>query len=204
MGAVCDRPWFGIHVFPVSPSRYAEAGAFGIRDAAPHTCGWIIDLRGNGGGNMGPMLTALEPLLPNGKAMSFRLPGGGDSPVTIQDDGGGIGGKTQVSVPGVPKVTGQPIAVLYDERTASSGEVAAAVFLGLDDVESFGTPTAGYTSANSPIPMADEAVLVITSMIYADRNGRSLEEMPIQPDHATSAADAPAAATEWLQSLGCR
>jgi carboxyl-terminal processing protease len=28
-----------------------------------HLCGWIVDLRGNGGGNMWPMLRGLGPLL---------------------------------------------------------------------------------------------------------------------------------------------
>lgn len=45
--------------------QYAAAAATGIDDAARGTCGWIIDLRGNTGGNMYPMLSGLAPLLPD-------------------------------------------------------------------------------------------------------------------------------------------
>ena len=39
-------------------------------------CGWIVDLRGNGGGNMWPMLKGLDPLLGEGPFGSFRDPKG--------------------------------------------------------------------------------------------------------------------------------
>nr|WP_274705471.1 S41 family peptidase [Sphingomonas sp. H160509] len=39
-------------------------------------CGWIIDLRGNGGGNMWPMLWGLDPLLGKPPFGFFVLPDG--------------------------------------------------------------------------------------------------------------------------------
>jgi len=44
----------------------------------PSTCGWIVDLRGNTGGNMWPMLAGVGPVLGEGVAGSFVAPGGGN------------------------------------------------------------------------------------------------------------------------------
>src|SRR5699024_11307164 len=42
----------------------------------------VVDLRGNGGGDMGPMLAGLSPLLPDGDALFFHS-AMGDSPETV-------------------------------------------------------------------------------------------------------------------------
>ncbi len=185
--------------------KYADAAASGIKAAAPSTCGWIVDLRGNTGGTMYPMLSGVSALLPNGPAMTFRDFSGKGYPVTINADGVEmVAGLANPKVDAGPKVTGKPIAVLLDGETASSGEAVATAFRGLLGVESFGAPTAGYTSANSPVRLYDGATLVLTGSVYVDRTGASLDELPITPDHVVAPADAPAAAQAWLASKGCR
>ncbi len=52
---------------------------------------------------MYPMLSGLTPLLRNGTAMTFRTRAGEDMPVTIFDDGAGMGG-TVISVGAVAKI----------------------------------------------------------------------------------------------------
>lgn len=183
--------------------EYADTLAQGIADAAPQSCGWIVDLRNNTGGNMYPMLSGVAPLLPNGPAMAFRTPTGSTTDVTIHDDGAGVGGGAHITIGATTKITDQPVAVLYNERTASSAEAVATAFRGLPDAASFGTPTAGYTSANSVHRLPDEAVLVLTGSVYVDRAGVDLAERAMQPDHPTTAEDAPAAALAWIREQGC-
>lgn len=182
--------------------RYADAAAVSILGAADRTCGWIVDLRGNTGGTMYPMLSGRTPLLPNGTAMTFRTRRGEDMPVTIFDDGAGMGGTT-ISVGNVPKITGQPVAVLQDGDTVSSDEAVLTAFRGLDNVRSFGAESAGYTSANSVRPLYDGARLVLTESTYVDRDGVNLAEEPIAADHRTSGDGAEVAAREWLRARGC-
>jgi carboxyl-terminal processing protease len=183
--------------------RYADVLARSIADAAPGTCGWVVDLRGNTGGTMYPMLSGVSALLPAGPAMSFRSRTGDGVDVTIQDDGAGVGGRTTVVVDAVPRVSGQPVAVLQDGRTASSGEAVLTAFRGLEGVESFGADSAGYTSANSVRRLYDGAQIVLTQSTYVDRDGVDLAEEPIVPDHPVAPEDAPDAARAWLAEQGC-
>lgn len=182
--------------------EYALAAAEGIAAAGPKTCGWIIDVRGNTGGDMYPMLSGLSPLLPNGTAMTFQTQSGQQTPVSIYDDGAGIG-TTAISVGQIDKVTGKPVAVLQDELTASSGEVVLTAFRGLQNVTSFGVPSAGYTSANAPHRLYDGAQIVLTGAVYVDRDGVNLNEDPIAPDQVTVAEQADETALEWLNNQGC-
>ena len=197
---------------PVSEDKqeeYARTAADLIDRAAPDTCAWIIDLRGNRGGNMWPMLSGVSALLPEGTAMSFRAGDGSTTDVQILGDGAGMNDHTITSVGPRERITERPIAVLQDEDTASSGEAVATSFLGLNAVDgysstSFGTETAGYTSGNETIRLYDDAELTFTSTTYADRTGRDLQEKPITPDHATAADQADEAAVEHLiSSPGC-
>jgi len=101
--------------------RYADAGARGIADAAPLTCGWIVDLRRNRGGNMYPMLAAVAPLLPDGAGMSFRSVNGELARVMIKDGGVAVGWTTLASTSVRTKVVGQNVAVLYDGHVLRRG-----------------------------------------------------------------------------------
>ncbi|XUK64006.1 TSPc domain-containing protein [Plantibacter sp. RU18] len=184
-------------------AEYAEAAVSGISSADARTCGWIIDVRGNIGGNMFPMLSGVSPLLPNGQALSFVTNTGTKTVVTIQDDGAGIEGSTLLTIPKMQKVAERPIAVLQDARTASSGEAILTAFRGLSGVEFFGTASAGYTSANIFHRLHDGAVLVLTSSMYVDRDGTNLKEQPVQPGVEIAPEQAPQAAIDWLNAQGC-
>lgn len=83
------------------------------------------------------------------------------------------------------------------------GNVLTRAFRGLDNIRSFGTNSAGYTSANSARPLFDGALLVLTESPYVDRNGMSLAEVPILPDYVTSPENAEETARAWLQDRGC-
>lgn len=175
---------------------YADTLANGLaqsRDGG--ACGAVIDLRGNGGGDMGPMLAGLSPLLPDGRALEFVY-SGRTSEVVVEGNsvaGGGTpvessGGKWQA-----------PVAVLVDGDTASSGEATMLSFRGLDNSRSFGTPTAGYASANTVYDFPDGSELMLTIAHDRDRTGKTYAEEPIEPDEESMSSEAALAdAKKWL------
>lgn len=174
---------------------YADTIAAGVEDAK---C-VVVDLRGNGGGDMGPMVAGLSPLLPDGEALFFHS-AMGDNPVTV-DGTSTSGGGTSLSV-NAHKNIGVPIAVLVDAETASSGEATMLAFKGLDNAVSFGKPTAGYASANAVYDFPDSSSLMLTIAQDMDRNGDIYGDEPVAPDHVVD--DAAAAASTWLSQHDCR
>ena len=162
-----------------------------VLDKLPEAAaGVVIDLRGNTGGNMYPMIAAVHRFLPDDVILKFK----------------GRRFTTQVSRSFVLRTVGIeaqpaidcPVALLTDSLTASSGEALLLCFRGLDNVRSFGAPTAGYASANSPHPMPDGSQLVLTQSCDQARTGEVFCDDPIAPDEPT---DQPLeAALAWLRS----
>ena len=180
---------------------YANRLAHGLDHVVDDgACGVVVDLRGNTGGDMGPMLAGLAGLLPDGEALAF-VDKHSQRPVII--DGHHVrGGGTPASVDGA----GQhdlPVAVLVDARTASSGEMTMLAFRGLDDTRSFGMPTAGYTSANTVVTMPDGAQLMLTVAQAKDRTGEIFHDVPVRPDEVID-SDPMGEARQWLNDeYGC-
>ena len=101
------------------------------------------------------------------------------------------------------KVNDLPIAVLQDDLAASSGEAVLTAFRGLDNVQSFGIPSAGYSSANAIHSLYDGALIVLTGSVYVDRDGVNLDERAIEPAIEVAGSLAGQAAVEWLNRQGC-
>ncbi len=190
-------PW---HIgSPEQGNRYRDMLREGLTLLGRHgVCGWIVDLRGNSGGNMWPMLNGLDPLLgaaPFGQFVTARRE------VTYW---GRIGGEI-VPNPAVGREPpawrlrggALPVAVLIDERTVSSGEMTAIAFAGRPMSRSFGAPSGGYTTGNRPIRLSDGAMLVLTGVYVRDRIGRDYSGR-MTPDEAVEPALAQAAAIRWL------
>ena len=168
---------------------YADTLATGLT-AHPEACAAVVDLRGNDGGDMGPMYAGLSPLLPDGTALSFvsRM---GTTDVVI--DGNSVtGGGTPTTTSGGKLEV--PVAVLTDGVTASSAEATLLAFRGLDNVRTFGEPTAGYASANMVIDYPDGRSLMLTTAKDKARTGEEFAEDPIAPDAPESELD------PWLAS----
>jgi hypothetical protein len=167
-------------------------------DAQP-LCGWIVDLRGNGGGNMWPMLDGIDPLLGPAPFGTFVAPRGG--PETWQRIGGAVLPAAQAPVPADPafrlRHEAAPVAVLIGPGTASSGEMVAVALAGRADVRSFGAPSAGFTTGNMVYPLPDGAGLAVTEVFIRDRQGRDYRA-EIVPDQAAALASAEEAAMAWL------
>lgn len=145
----------------------------------PGLRGVIIDLRDNRGGNMYPMLAGLSSLLPEGDLFSFAYRSGQKQVLSLKQIGRWSGlplAKTKHQV---------PIAILTSDYTASSAEIVAMSFQGLDKVRVFGQPTAGFTTSNQNFPLYDGTDLVLTTSRLVSRTGQTYDNDPIQPDVLT-------------------
>jgi C-terminal processing protease CtpA/Prc len=144
---------------------------------------WILDLRGNSGGNCWPMLAGIGPLLPDNLCGYFVFPDR-KVPLLYRDGQASYGARVMCALdrPGYRLKSAQNyIAVLIGPGTSSSGETVALAFRGMPDVLFFGQPTAGYTTANTAYRLMDQSTLVLTVSREADRSGRICEGS-IKPD----------------------
>jgi carboxyl-terminal processing protease len=160
--------------------------------AAQNPKGWIVDLRGNTGGNMWPMLTGIGPILGDGPAGSFVA---ADGNVTWFYQDGKTGTRNPAGVetvslnldeePALRTPSPAPVAVLVDSSTASSAEAITIAFHGRPDTRFFGTHTAGKSTAVQPFKLDDGAELYLTTAIDADRSGKSYPD-GFTPDQVVS------------------
>ena len=176
--------------------KYAKVAEDFIHENRDKIKGVVLDLRGNTGGDMGPMATAVSSLLPDGELMYYHYHSY-DVPVTLKDgviSNAGTGGKSLYP----DEKLKVPVAILTDGMTASSGEALTLCFRGLENVKTFGAPTAGYTSVNMLYSLYDGAQMYLTVAFDKARTGEVFEETRIEPDVVT---DSPLeAALEWLRS----
>ena len=144
--------------------------------------GWIVDLRGNTGGNMWPMLTGIGPILGDGVVGSF-VAADGNVPWFYQD--GKTGTRNQAGLEMVSltledapvlMTPSAPVAVLVDGSTASSAEAITIAFHGRPATRFFGTHTAGKSTAVQPFKLDDGAELYLTTAIDADRTGKQFPD----------------------------
>lgn len=146
--------------------------------ANPDVKGVVLDLRDNTGGNMYPMIAAVSPLLPDGIILRFKSRKR-TTPITLEY----VMGNARLNPGGMDKFpSSTPVAILTNEWTASSGEATLLCFRGLDNVRTFGLPTAGYASANIPYPLVDGYQLVVTTSCDVARTGEVFCDDPIEPD----------------------
>lgn len=176
--------------------KYAKVAEDFIHENRDKINGVVLDLRGNTGGDMGPMATAVSSLLPDGELMYYHYRSY-DVSVTLKDgviSNAGTGGKSLYP----EEKLNVPVAILTDGMTASSGEALTLCFRGLENTRTFGAPTAGYTSVNMLYSLYDGAQMYLTVAFDKARTGEIFKETSIEPDVAT---DSPLeAALEWLRS----
>lgn len=149
--------------------------------------GYIIDLSNNGGGNSLPMIAGVGPLIGNG-VCGYSFSGDGSIRTRIYNNGW-AGWDTMLTFhkpdPYQLKHPNKPIAVIYSNKTGSSGEVTAIAFIGLPHAKSFGQQTAGATTRIDNYELNDGAYLNLASGIDADRN-KNQYGGTIAPDKETA------------------
>ena len=168
----------------VQGQDYATLAQNAIRevDAEPR-CGWVVDLRRNGGGNMWPMIAGVGPILGEGVAGAFVY-------VSQKNLWSYAAGQSLLNGFKVHAVGGSfyqlrrpapPVAVLTSSQTGSSGEAVTLSFVSRPNTRSFGEPTSGVPTVNASTRLSDGALLVLTVALMADRTGQTYDQ-PIKPD----------------------
>ena len=132
--------------------------------------GWVVDLRGNGGGNMWPMIAGVGPLLGEGPLGYFIGPTGA-STLWEYRNGASISGfaVTRVTTPYRVRREQPRVAVLSDNGIASSGEATLIAFRLRPNTRSFGEATCGLSTANATYTLIDGGTLTLTTSVMADR-----------------------------------
>jgi carboxyl-terminal processing protease len=162
--------------------------------------GWIVDLRGNGGGNMWPMIAGVGPILGEGVAGYFIDPVGTEAPWEYRDGASWSGTAVQerVAAPYRLRRERPRVAVVVDNAVASSGEATFVSFRARPNTRSFGVPTCGLSTANRAFLLSDGARLNLTAAVMADRSKTRYGDS-IAPDEIVSdASEAVARAVAWL------
>lgn len=189
---------------PTGGQQFAEALQDNIRrQDTDGLAGWIVDLRGNGGGNMYPMVAGVGPILGDGVAGYFIAPDYTRS-FGYRDGSSFIESANQVTVSNkyVLRRPNPRVAVLTDNNVASSGEATAVAFRGRPNTRTFGTATCGLASGNSQFVLEDSAQLYVTTSRDADRT-RQVYTGPLPPDETIADPDALLArAIAWIRSGG--
>jgi carboxyl-terminal processing protease len=155
---------------------------------------WVVDLRGNGGNNLWPMLAGVGPLLGEGDHLGEFLTTHGNSIWKYRD-----GVATEIvngserpypAVEGTPyKVAGTPtVAVLIDGGTAIAGEAIAIAFRGRPQTRFFGEYTAGLSTVSETVALPDGASMLLTIGIQADRAGKEYLD-GLGPDEVIPGSD---------------
>lgn len=166
--------------------------------------GWIVDLRGNGGGNMWPMVAGLGPIFGNDTLGYFVEPNGVASVWSFRD-GDALLDSLALQRVAAPYTLRRPkprVAVLVDNGVGSSGEAVFMSFRGRPQTRSFGVPTCGLSTANRGTRLSDGAVLQLTVATMADRN-RVLAGDRIEPDEVIAGGTMTVnRAIAWLRGTG--
>jgi C-terminal processing protease CtpA/Prc len=166
--------------------------------------GWIVDVRGNGGGNMWPMIAGVGPVLGDGVFGYFIDPAGVENVLEYRDGASWDNGVAQqrVEAPYRLRRDRPRVAVLTDGAVASSGEATVLAFKGRPDARSFGTPTCGLSTAVENYPMSDGAMLNLAISFMADR-AKTKYGFAVAPDEVVNDPDeAVSRAIAWLQTGG--
>ena len=163
--------------------------------------GWIVDVRGNGGGNMWPMIAGVGPVLGEGVAGYFIDPVGAETAWVYRDGAAWEGdvANERVAAPYRLKRDRPRVAVLIDNGVASSGEAVVISFKGRPDTRSFGDRTCGLSTANGLYPLSDGATLNITEAVMADR-ARTRFGFAVHPDEPVPANQVVERAVAWLRT----
>jgi carboxyl-terminal processing protease len=179
------RAWTGHGAAIATATRKVRAE---LLEALSHdSCGVVIDVGANGGGNMWPMMGGIAPLYDDGLLLTFAARAVPSTRVKVRGGRLHLGDEAFPRVDDLPPLATRPrfIALVVGRRTASSGEILALGFRHQANVRVFGAATAGATTANSTFPLANGGLLALTTAQLQDRNG-VVQQGPLRPDVPTA------------------
>jgi len=150
-----------------------------------NTCGWIVDVRRNPGGQALIMSLALAPLRGNGRWFGLKDITGSIEWYDYQSNGfPAITDSFIVDRPYAVQESAPPVAVLTSPYTASMGEMTAYIFKSRTNASTriFGEANGGYLSDGlNIIRLFDGSVMDVVSALGIAPDGKPLPKN-IQPD----------------------
>lgn len=156
--------------------------------------GWIIDLRDNDGGMLTPILGAIAPFINGSQAIGIKDADGVVKHYYYSENavkyGDSVIYRFKTPLIKLNKMA-KPTVVLINQHTGSSGEFAAAAFIGRNATRLMGTKTNGLTSSNTEFRLGDGAYLVLTNGTLIDQRNHDYSQVGagIEPDIALSLKD---------------
>lgn len=166
--------------------------------------GWIIDLRGNTGGNMAPMLAGISSILEEGITGYFIDPNGNEVVHEIKNNAFLIDGEPihKLSEPMYKLSDKLPnVAVLIDNTVRSAGEALAISFKKRPNTKFFGSPTCGLSTANYGTQMQSGGMLILTVSTMADKKKKLYGDSVLPDVFIEEPSEVVEQAIEWLYSL---
>ncbi len=177
-----------VSTFGVNAAVFAEKmhGEISDQDKADLK-GWIVDLRGNTGGNLWPMIAGIGPILGDGTLGFFVNASGTKTPFGFNGGSSTFNDESIVTVsfPYTLVSTSSKVAVLMDHSTSNAGEGVVVAFSGKPNTRSFGAPTCGVGGGSQPFQLSDGSVLFLFISFLIDRNEKKFQGI-IQPDEVVS------------------
>ncbi|RZK99666.1 MAG: peptidase S41 [Hymenobacter sp.] len=162
--------------------------------------GWLVDLRGNRGGNMWPMLVGAGPIL-GADTLGYSVDPNNTKAVWRYEKGKALldGAIQAETAPYYTLKSANPVvAVLTDTVTASSGEAVAVAFKARQHTRSFGAGTCGVSTSRSRFDLSDGSVFLLSTAVFADRRlvryGHS-----IAPDEPLKSSEIVPRAIRWIR-----
>ena len=132
----------------------------------------VLDLRGNPGGDFQQGLQ-VAALFRQGELVKVQR----------------RGGIKRMRNPQPPAYAG-PLAILVDRGTASSGEIAALALQGQANVKVWGEKTFGKGLIQALYSMPGGYGLRLSTGVYLSREGESINQRGLTPDHSVASAQA--------------
>ena len=157
-----NNKWGYIQVERFAENTYAEFIQAMIQLAYANAQGFIIDLRGNGGGYMGIALEMANQFLAEGDVIVYTE--GTNSPKTIERANGY----------GVFKDV--PLVVLVDETSASASEIIAGTIQDNDRGTIIGRRSFGKGLVQQPVMLSDNSMMRLTIARYHTPSGRCIQK----------------------------
>jgi carboxyl-terminal processing protease len=161
--------------------------------------GWIVDLRGNGGGNMWPMIAGVGPVMGEGiigwivyNNREYEREYRAGAALSLGE------AFARVDQPYTLMSPSPRVAVLTDGLVNSAGEAMAVWFRRRPATRSFGTPTCGHHHLQQDFRLSDGATLYMTTAQNADRT-KTKYKGPIIPDEVVTEPAVVPRAIAWLQ-----
>lgn len=130
--------------------------------------GFVLDLRGNGGGFLDEAIKIASIFLPENSLVVYTE--------------GRSGQRSNYTTRRVSYTTGKPVVILVDEGSASASEIVAGALQDHNRALVIGGVTFGKASVQTLFPLDTGSAVKLTIARYYTPNGRSIQGVGIAPD----------------------